>query len=928
MLGELCEGLVRSGICVFLERCEVFDTGSGLLLNGLFGVSKEDWTAEGTEICRLIMNLIPLNQLCQPLAGDVDTLPSWGMMNPYFLQPGENLLISSEDVKCFFYTMRVPDCWVKFLAFNKEVPDSVLPEELKGRVVYLASRVLPMGFLNSVSIAQNVHRNLVRWSSIDKEDTNLEWQELRKDKSFPATPHCWRVYLDNYDLLERVSATGMVELEGTVPNGILALRSEYEHWEVPRNEKKSVARSSYCELQGATVDGVKGLAYPKEGKLSKYYSLAIQLVQQRSVTQRQVQVVCGGLVYFAMFRRPLLGSLNCVWRFVESFNCPGARYRPLPRECRFEILRFVCLLPLVRMNFRCDVDPMVTCSDASLTGGGVCRSVRLTSVGALAVKGKLRGEEPGQAEAFQVFVIGLFDGIGALRVAMELQGVSVIGYVSVEKEAYARRVVESHFPGVVHYVDVTCIQETEVKEWSLRFSQCNLVVIGAGPPCQGVSGLNSDRKGALRDARSCLFTHVSRISQLVRAAFPWCQVHTLMESVSSMDEVDRDIMSADFGSPPVHIDAGRMTWCHRPRMYWTTWELSSGIGASPTKTGSVWAWDLEAEQELVDCLEPGWAKVDPAQAFPTFTTSRPSAVPGRKPAGIRECRAHELARWEADWHRFPPYQYLDRHGLQNRRGEVRVPSVSEREVMLGFPLHYTTTCWGKSDRKKDGYLDARLTLLGNSWSVPVVGWLLSQLLSKLGQGAPLTPQQVVDACRPGGSSSLQGRLVRLPLARAKVGEGSAHELAFKLCNIVSLKGEDILLSTPSTQLVKFHRLRASVPAKLWKWKVVSGWRWTRGKEHINSLELRAILNAVRWRIEHCQQLGKRLLHLTDSLVCLHALTRGRTSSRRLRGSMSRINALVLCSGSQFVWGYVSTDSNPADKPSRWGGRARTKFRHA
>ena len=35
------------------------------------------------------------------------------------------------------------------------------------------------------------------------------------------------------------------------------------------------------------------------------------------------------------------------------------------------------------------------------------------------------------------------------------------------------------------------------------------------------------------------FTHVSRISQLVRAAFPWCQVHTLMESVSSMDEVDR-----------------------------------------------------------------------------------------------------------------------------------------------------------------------------------------------------------------------------------------------------------------------------------------------------------------------------------------------------------------------------------------------------
>ena len=46
--------------------------------------------------------------------------------------------------------MAVPDCWVKFLAFNKLVPDDCLPDGLKGRNVYLASRVLPMGFLNSV----------------------------------------------------------------------------------------------------------------------------------------------------------------------------------------------------------------------------------------------------------------------------------------------------------------------------------------------------------------------------------------------------------------------------------------------------------------------------------------------------------------------------------------------------------------------------------------------------------------------------------------------------------------------------------------------------------------------------------------------------------------------------------------------------------
>ena len=440
-------------------------------------------------------------------------------------------------------------------------------------------------------------------------------------------------------------------------------------------------------------------------------------------------------------------------------------------------------------------------------------------------------------------VIGLFDGIGALRVAMDLQGVSVLGYVSVEKEAHARRVVESHYPGALHYHDVATITADVVEAWSLKYSQADLVVVGAGPPCQGVLGLNSDRKGALRDARSSLFVHVTRIATLARQSFRWCQVHTLMESVSSMDAIDRDIMSDDFGGKPVHIDAGQMTWCHRPRLYWTTWELQGGEGATRVHGSQIDTWVLEAQQKLEDLIEPGWTKVDPDHSFPTFTTARPSWAPGRKPAGIRECSTHELKRWTEDWHRFPPYQYKDTHGVRNRKREIRIPSIAERELMMGFPLHYTAACWGKSERKKEGYLDARLTLIGNSWSVPVVGWLLGQLLALLGVSEGLSPQQVVDLCRPGGSDSLQGRLVRLPLRRAGEGSGSQYDLAFKLCNLVSLKGEDILLSTPSSQLVKYHRLRASVPAKLWKWTVVSGWRWRRGKEHINSL------HPALWTIE-------------------------------------------------------------------------------
>ena len=77
-----------------------------------------------------------------------------------FVQPGESLLVSGEDVRCFFYIMRAPEAWWKYLAFNKPVHDDSLPLHLKGREVYLAAKVLPMEFLNSVSFAQHVHRNL------------------------------------------------------------------------------------------------------------------------------------------------------------------------------------------------------------------------------------------------------------------------------------------------------------------------------------------------------------------------------------------------------------------------------------------------------------------------------------------------------------------------------------------------------------------------------------------------------------------------------------------------------------------------------------------------------------------------------------------------------------------------------------------------
>ena len=206
-------------------------------------------------------------------------------------------------------------------------------------------------------------------------------------------------------------------------------------------------------------------------------------------------------------------------------------------------------------------------------------------------EGQLRGQLPELRQEHRVLTIGLFDGISALRVATDLLGLEVLGHVSVEPDQHARRVVESHFPEVRHVSLVQDVDDDMVREWGRVYSQASVVLVGGGPPCQGVSGLNADRKGALRDERSKLFVHVQRILGAVRLHFPWCQVHGLMESVSSMDPQDRQVMSASFGSQPWKCDAGTMTWCSRPRLYWLTWELTEGTGVR-----------LDRDQELGEVI--------------------------------------------------------------------------------------------------------------------------------------------------------------------------------------------------------------------------------------------------------------------------------------------------------------------------------------
>ena len=809
------------------------------------------------------------------------------------------------------------------MAFNKVVPTELCGDAQEP--MYLCAKVLPMGFRNSVSLAQHIHRWIVQQSMSKTRENGMMLggqSEHRRDRAFTTSNPSYRVYLDNYDELERVDSNMAKLVAGTPSVHTLALRDTYRDLNVPRHPKKAVARQVIAEVQGALVDGHEGTARPKPEKICKYVGLAWELLRNGRASQKQLQVVAGGMVYMTMFRRPLLGSLNSIWAEIESFNDGSFPTKVISGEVKRELLRFCCLIPLARMDFRTPMDACVTASDASTTGGGVTASSGVTEWGCLASNCKVRGDVVEDPDMVTVLTIGLFDGIGALRVAADAIGLPVAGHVSVESHGPSCRVVESHFPTTVFVNKVEEVTAEVVLQWSCQFSQVGLVILGAGPPCQGVSGLNADRKGALKDKRSNLYEHVERIFILVKRHFPWAQVHKLMESVASMDVEDRACMSKGVEVTPWRIDSVGITVCRRPRLYWISWELLQGEGVVFGEgEGEGWerfqSVDLKVEVTSRAFLTPGWTLV--GDKLPTFTTSRPRTSPGRRPAGLQTCTPEEVQRWEDDSFRFPPYQYRDQNCLVNQRGDMRLPNIQERELMMGFPLDYTHNCLPKALQGSQQHLDERLSLVGNSWNVFVVAWLLHSLGRALGLVEMLSLQDIVKHCSPGGGLLLQGVLQRPYLDRTRrFAEGRSPELtlAQKLGGLVSMKGEDLLLQSQSEDTVRYHRLRASLPAKLWKWRTICGWRWSTAGEHINSLELRAVYTALRWRLLKKGVIRTRFIHMVDSLVCLHCLSRGRSSSKKLKRTLLRINALILASSCQPVWAYVHTSQNPADKPSR------------
>ena len=78
-------------------------------------------------------------------------------------------------------------------------------------------------------------------------------------------------------------------------------------------------------MQGAWIDGNKGICSPK-----------VHVLHSRKVSQKQMQMLAGGLVYMFSFRKPLMANLNEIWGFIAAFS-NDRQYKQLPQAVAQEL---------------------------------------------------------------------------------------------------------------------------------------------------------------------------------------------------------------------------------------------------------------------------------------------------------------------------------------------------------------------------------------------------------------------------------------------------------------------------------------------------------------------------------------------------------------------------------------------------------------
>ena len=887
------------------------------VLNGMFGVPKSSSLEDGRPCLRCIMNLIPSNATMVQLEGSVRDLPGVTQYLSISLAEGETIQMFQSDMVSAFYLFRLPEAWHRFLCFNITFDGNEIGKTA-GTRFYLSCAVLPMGWTSAVSVMQELSTELLLRGGLDS------CRQITRSRPLPGWltsvlasaskdgAHWWHVYLDNFFSGERVE-------HGALADKAERLHSDAEKaWSsvgVLSSEKKKARFLEVADELGARVDGGQSIGVSGE-RLIKLLRTTAVLLGEIKIQRKWLQVVAGRWVHVFQFRRLGMSLLHRLWKWISGKRLGGKGVLSAREEL------FMCMLGscMFHTYLGSKVSEVASASDASNTGGAVGASEKLSKEGAdfLESVGRLEQSPPQRVD---VLVVSLFNGIGACFRCYDILGVQPMGLISYEIFGPANRICSRRWPHATYCQDVRSIDEHTVRQWLFRYPHVTSLHLWGGFPCVDLSSVRYGRKN-LRGNESGLFFEILRILRLIRRVFgSGFRVHFFIENVSSMDQSAAEEISQALGVLPYKVQCSDVVPVSRPRYCWTDINIEGLAGIQIVDKGyykevKVWGEYPESSQWLRP--DSVWEAENTGVVFPTCMKAVARRAPPPAPAGLFRCDADAIGRWESDEYRYPPYQYKAEYVIWSDSGWRLIDS-QERELLHGFGFDHTSPCLSASNIKQSAqaYEDLRCTLVGDCFSVysfVIFPW--AALAKKLPDFDYHHLCQRMGMA-PGFSAPFWLHCPfqrRLCYGKPESLGPTVGDLTRVLLTKVNHTGSDVRVTTGQIMAPKAFPRQSAAP-QWWEWKHVFHSRW-KAKEHINLLEMRAIMLALRWRVCHLKEIDVRFCHLTDSYVCMSVLSKGRSSSDMLMVVLRKVAAFCLCFGLLPILLHVESTENPTDEASR------------
>ena len=840
---RIADELIKRNVCEWIPLEKVYRVGEQPVLNGLFGVTKPTVLEDGRSVLRLIMNLVGSNATQLQLEGGCESLPNITAWQSIVLEHGESLSCFQSDMSSAFYLFKLPEVWLPYLAFNVLAKGEEIGA-IHGQVFALGCKVIPMGWLNSVGIMQEISENLMRRNLVSpihqvcKGKLLPPWFSEILQQAGEENQHWWHVYLDNFAAAERVLPD-----DGRIAAQMCHEAAE-QAWDdagVISSHKKRVSGEQRIVELGAEIDGATKQLGVATLKLVKMIQSTLWLLLQPFLNRKHVQIMAGRWVFALQFRRPCMSILDSVWKLLGG----NQKVTPALRaEVKKELLMLIFVSPLVYCNLGAKVSNLVMASDASERGGaiGVARSLSPQGKDFVAesnLLGKLNNER------IPVLLLSLFNGIGGAFRAYDVAGVLPAYRIAVELNDAANRITSRRWPGTVIIEDVHLVTREMVQQWSRKYLDILEVHIWSGFPCTDLSGVKFQREN-LQGQNSRLFYEIPRVSQLIKDEFgPGVIVKEVTENVASMDEAAANEISCELGQTPYLVDPVYAVPMRRPRFCWTT-ERLEGVFPDVTITAERY-WKKvvaeapypEQEQWVGDGFE--WKGGEQGEVLPTCLKSIPRKAPPPRPAGIQKCDSPTCRRWREDAFRYPPYQYQEKF-LFTSDHSWRLVNANEKELLLGYGFHHTEVCWSASKIKQNpmGFSDARNSFLGDSYSIYSFGLFAVACCRKF---LPTMTYKHL-ACRMGLAPGFRAHLRALaPLGKQLVYgtpskvvfgmDGNPEHLNRLLLRRTNHTGSDVRVASGEIMNSKVFP-RQSVQAAWWHWEPLFAQQWKR-KSHINVL---------------------------------------------------------------------------------------------